>query len=288
MQLFVWERNAACPCGSGAKYKRCCLNDIEAAEQTLRRLAGPVFGATRLTAPLRAGLAAACGLKAGPGEDEQPADPEALGAAVVTVLAAMEDATGRKALTMQADLEKELRNDRRLAAIRFKPETALAAVEQAMVGHPDRRKDEDRWSGFMTAALDRLVTESLMTETIRGFFHSLRRPGLPAETREALIWGFLLALATPHIPLGYNFLWRDLLRLSLENHEPAKDIIEEIEDWEEDEIITPLPGHTGNPAALATAQPADEGASLSRSREIVAASKASRPAPVAAETGNTR
>lgn len=245
---FAWERNAPCPCGSGAKYKRCCLGDVEAAGSLLRRTAGPAFGATHLTAPLLAGLAAACGLR--PQEGERQADPETVGTTVSTVLAAMEDQTGEKASALQTELERLLREDGRLAGLRFPPDEAVTAVEEAVAAHPGRDADETAWSQFMTAALRGLVTDRLAEELVWGFFRGLRRPDLAPEAREAVVWGLLQALATPHIPLGYNFLWRDMLRLTLENHAPAADLLKEIRDREDSDATEPQPqpaGHPGRP-----------------------------------------
>ncbi|MDQ3419730.1 MAG: SEC-C metal-binding domain-containing protein [Acidobacteriota bacterium] len=37
-------RNDPCPCGSGQKYKRCCLARAEATRPALGQIAGPVAG----------------------------------------------------------------------------------------------------------------------------------------------------------------------------------------------------------------------------------------------------
>lgn len=237
VNYFEFERNAPCPCGSGSKYKRCCLGAVESADAAIRRTAGPAFGATHLTAPLRAGLALACGLR--PGAGEEAPDPEDTGAAVANVLAAMEDRTGEKATALQVAVERLLRDDGRLAACRFDAGAAAAALNEAITAHPDRRDSEEAWARFMTAALRRLVAAGLTEAVVRGFFAALRRPGRTAEEREAAVWGLLQALATPHIPLGYNFLWRDILRLTLEDVEGTGDLLEEIEDWEEAELASP-------------------------------------------------
>ncbi|WP_338825186.1 hypothetical protein MHOCP_07300 [Moorella humiferrea] len=76
MQIYQVERNDNCPCGSGRKYKKCCLSRVEEASRLLNRVVGPGTY-TAAGREILATLGYMCGLAMG--EGGTPPDPERLG-----------------------------------------------------------------------------------------------------------------------------------------------------------------------------------------------------------------
>lgn len=75
MQIFKVERNDPCLCGSGRKYKKCCLSRVENAARLLQKAVGQ--GITPAGRQILFALALICGLNIR--EDAVSPDPERLG-----------------------------------------------------------------------------------------------------------------------------------------------------------------------------------------------------------------
>lgn len=120
VQIFRIERNDPCPCGSGRKYKKCCLARVEEVGRILNQAAGP--GVTASGRQILTALAFICGMKIE--EEAVPPDPERVGRllrevweeeadALETGSDEVEEITGRLVRLLQ---EKEYLRDIRLPA----------------------------------------------------------------------------------------------------------------------------------------------------------------------------
>ncbi len=214
--FFEVGRNEPCPCGGGDKYKRCCLDRVEATRRALATRVGPPAGSPAL-ADLVRGLALACALPPDRDLDEEPADQERVSAALRAVLAATQEEEVGPVRELHERLEFLLREDRGLRALRFWPTEAQEAFEAASRdGLPDAA-DAAAVDRFMGKVLASLVNQDLADDAAWELVSALRAPGRTDDDLRALVWGLLNAVLTFHAPLGANLLWRSVLHLTMED-----------------------------------------------------------------------
>lgn len=215
--FFEIGRNEPCPCGGAQKYKRCCLDRVEAARRALAARLGSPGARSPAHMDLLRGLALACGLPPDPDLEEEPADIERVSGAFRAVVdAAQEDDVGPVRELHEA-LELLLREDRELRALRFWPPAAQEAFAAATLEGPLDLDDEEAVDRLIGKALAPLVVPDLADDVAWGLVAALRNPTRTDEELRALIWGLLNAVLTFHAPLGDNLLWRSLLRLTIQD-----------------------------------------------------------------------
>ncbi|MBC7325366.1 MAG: SEC-C domain-containing protein, partial [Moorella sp. (in: Bacteria)] len=135
------ERNDPCLCGSGRKYKKCCLERVQKSTETIRRAAGAPAAARFPRVVELLGLA--CGIRSGP--PEIVPDPEKAGRAVAAFYQNMAGAPDGAALERYLEelgqrLGSLLRQNSVLQFLRF----PLSRVEEhfAERGEPGARDGE--------------------------------------------------------------------------------------------------------------------------------------------------
>lgn len=218
--FFVVGRNEPCPCGSERKYKRCCLNGVEAA---LRALAAKAErfpnapGGGRLGAGLQdmlRGMALACALPRDEDLGERPLSVEKAARLLDEVVAALEAEDEARLEGFQQDLVRLLQEDDELRELRFWPDDVEAAAERA---GPEKSPE---------AVLRPLVTPDQADDAAWGMVAALRRPGRTDDQLRALTWGLLNAALTFHFPLEDNALWRAVLHLTLKEVGEFEELVE--------------------------------------------------------------
>jgi len=187
--LLGLARNEECFCGSGRKYKRCCLPEIEAAEAAIRREFRDKHPDVVLPAGLLELLGAAVGLAANdPGLPKETPLPlaaalEALGR-VALALSGDDEASDAAMGELQRSFDHSLRNHRSLRGVRYDP-TALSEHLAAAPTGPSNAGD--------AAMRIAIIIRKLANPGLRGAFAlnllaTLRDSPGPAEVG-GLVWG---------------------------------------------------------------------------------------------------
>lgn len=238
-EAFAVGRNDPCPCGGGSKFKRCCLEAVEAARLGLRRAAGPDRSMVPGLHTVLDGLALACGLKAAGLPDDGPVSAEWVGRGLRVFL----DGWSETALVSRTEaLEKMLREDAILRRLRFRPDVMGRTLEDVALRFGwDRDDGEDGPVGDREerrqvgeAVIRSLVSDDLTDRAARYFLQALRRRGSedPAsDAVQALLWG-LVQLALP-MSAADKPLWQVVFKLTYVDVVALEEVIHQSPiDWD--------------------------------------------------------
>ncbi|GFN23684.1 YecA family protein [Thermanaeromonas sp. C210] len=219
MPIYRVERNDDCPCGSGRKYKKCCLSRVEEATRLLQRAVGPgVYTATEREVITTLGFQ--CGLAMG--EGGTPPDPERLGRLLIEAWEEEEKAletSGPGGLEILINrLQKLLKAKEHLRSIRI-PGDLLLELERAQDEGEEHLKRFIRRLSAELAARDDFVFEAIYSMA-----YSLHHENYA----DGELKTFLIGLGWFVDDNTRDFFNTAVIRATAEELEEAEDTIEEI------------------------------------------------------------
>jgi len=214
---FHFERNEPCPCLSGRKYKKCCMNRLEDYYRRFKSLRGwlePEFAEA---------LAALCGLQAE--GDERVPEAEEIDEALELIEKGFlreEDEDNRFDFMYNtlSDFAGMLAEDDSFRHIRFtlKEVDDFMGVLDSKLETPDEEPGKDELEVFFLEALDEWLPRVVSEEDNRGLawaiFDGLRERSYPLSERTALVTALMVCLQNKR-PVD-NPIWEAIVRVSVD------------------------------------------------------------------------
>ena len=211
LNLFKIERNSPCECGSGRKYKRCCMGAVDELLSRWRR--EKIWPNLDLLRP----LALACGLEAD--KDGYPLHPERIEKALALMAEAMamgsEDQVVDEMMNYVHRLGALLDTGGELNAQLF-PIHKLFAILNEMDAELMESSGEADINGlfdeFGARYLPTLVTQDALDDMAWSLIYCLRSRDWPDADLQSLIFGILCCLDNR---FGNNPLWQLVFTVSI-------------------------------------------------------------------------
>lgn len=214
MNIFVKDRNAPCICGSGKKYKKCCLFTLEKLQRQWDR-----EKYLWLTSDMVLAMSLICGLPRRDGEVVPAiADiEEALDYINEGIYQASEDVKSiEKLAEVMMQFERLLHNNASFADVFFSDELVdqyFALVNEELEDSIDKLEEEDIREAFeacMDEYLSGLIDEETTGHLVLNLISLMRKGPYTLAERAALLYAIYICLIDPYV----NPVWEAVFRVS--------------------------------------------------------------------------